>query len=473
MKPDPLLVDIADYVSDHEIESDEAYDTARYCLMDSIGCAMLALHYPECAKRMGPLVPGATLPGGARVPGTDLELDPVRAAFCIGAAIRWLDYNDTWLAAEWGHPSDNFGGILAVADYLNRSGTPMTVRDVLTAAIKAYEIQGVLALENSFNGAGLDHILLVRIATAAVVSGMLGGGKQEIANAVSNAFLDGGALRTYRQAPNTGPRKSWAAGDATSRGVWHALMAANGEPGYPTALSAKTWGFEEVFMGGKPLSLARPFGSYVMENVLFKVSFPAEFHAQTATEAAMELHSEVRDRLEEIEEVDIATQAPAIRIIDKRGPLRNPADRDHCLQYIVAVALIHGDLTSDHYEDKVAADPRIDALRDRMKVVEDERYSRDCLDPDKRSVANAVRVRFESGEETEKIEVEYPAGHRRRRAEGFPLLEEKFERNLGARFPAERVEGIASLCLDRERLEQTTVAGFMRDLSLSETWGSG
>jgi 2-methylcitrate dehydratase len=469
--PDRILTEIANYVSDYVVVSEEAYGTARYCLMDTIGCGLLALRYPECAKLIGPVVPGATLPDGARVPGTQLELDPVRAAFCIGASIRWLDYNDTWLAAEWGHPSDNIGGILAVADYLSRRRVsegeePLYVRDVLTAMIKAHEIQGILALENSFNRVGLDHVLLVRVATAAVTAGMLGGGREEIMNAVSNAWIDGGALRTYRHAPNTGSRKSWAAGDATSRGVWLALTALAGEMGYPSALSARRWGFYDVLFGGESFGLPRPFGSYVMENILFKISFPAEFHAQTAVEAAFELHPEVRDRLDEVERVEISTQESAVRIIDKTGPLHNPADRDHCLQYMTAVGLIFGELNADHYEDETARDPRVDALREKMEVVEDERYSRDYLDPQKRSIANAVRVFFGDGTATEKVEVEYPIGHRRRRKEGIPLLERKFGANLRTRLPERRARKVEELLLDRERLESAPVHRFMGMLSV-------
>lgn len=367
---DALLVEIADYVIDYPINRDEAYQTARYVLIDSIGTAVLALRYPECAKLLGPLVPGTVVPYGVRVPGTQYELDPVQGAFNIGTMIRWLDYNDTWLAKEWGHPSDNLGGILAVADYLSRKRlaegkAPLTMRDVFTASIKAHEIQGVLALDNSFNRVGLDHVLLVKVATTAVATALLGGGKEEVINALSNAWIDNASLRTYRQAPNTGSRKSWAAGDATSRGVWLALMAMRGEMGYSSALTAPTWGFQDVLYRGQPVRLSRPLGSYVMENVLFKISFPAEFHAQTAVECAFQLHEQVKDRLDEIEEVIITTHEAAIRIIDKRGPLYNPADRDHCLQYMVAIGLIFGELTSDHYEDEVASDPRIDALREK------------------------------------------------------------------------------------------------------------
>lgn len=463
---DGALVDIAEYVADYTMESDEVYDTARYCLMDTIGCGLLALRYPECAKLLGPTVPGTTVRDGARVPGTQFELDPVTAAFDIGAMNRWLDYNDTWLAAEWGHPSDNLGGILAVADYLSRRRTsegkePLSMRDVLTAMIKAHEVQGVLALKNSFNRVGLDHVLLVRVATTAVVTGMLGGGKKEIINALSNAFLDGGTLRTYRHAPNTGSRKSWAAGDATSRGVWLALQAVAGEMGYPSALSARGWGFYDVLFGGEPFEVPQGYGSYVMQNVLFKISFPAEFHAQTAVEAALELHGEVRHRLGEIEKVTLTTQESAIRIIDKKGPLHNPADRDHCLQYMVAVPLLFGQLTADDYEDERAQDPRIEELREKMEVVEDERYSEDYLDPAKLSIANAVQVHFKDGSSTEKTEVEYPIGHRQRREQGMPLLKEKFSENLNTRFPTRQSEEIADLCLDSERLAKTPVNEFM------------
>lgn len=464
--PDQLLIDIANYVGDYNIQSHEAYDTARYCLMDTLGCGLLALRYPECAKLLGPIVPEAIVPNGARVPGTNWELDPVHAAFNIGCMVRWLDYNDTWLAAEWGHPSDNLGGILAVADYLSRShaGTrkaALTVRDILTAMIKAHEIQGMLSLENSFNRVGLDHVILVRIATVAVVTAILGGGKEQIINAVSNAWTDGGSLRLYRHAPNTGSRKSWAAGDATSRGVRLALMAMKGEMGYPSALSAKTWGFYDVLFRGKSFSLPRPFGSYVMENVLFKISFPAEFHAQTAVECAFKLHEGVRDSLEAIEKVVITTQESAIRIIDKTGPLYNPADRDHCLQYMTAVGLIFGELTADYYADRVAQDSRIDRLREKMVVVEEPQYTKDYLDPEKRSIANAVQVFFKDGSCTEKVVVEYPVGHRRRRAEGIPLLVKKFDANLTSRLAPARCKEIMDLCLDLGSLKATPVDSFM------------
>lgn len=459
--PDDVLVQIADYAVDYTIESDEAYDTARYGLMDTLGCGLLALNYPECTKLLGPPVAETVVPHGARVPGTDYALAPVDAAFNIGCMIRWLDFNDTWLAAEWGHPSDNLGGILAVADHLSQTGsTRLTIRDVLTAMIKAHEIQGILALQNSFNRVGLDHVILVRVASTAVITAMLGGSKEQVINAVSNAWLDGGALRTYRHAPNTGSRKSWAAGDATSRGVRHAYMAMTGEMGYPSALSATSWGFYDVLFGGKPFVLDRSFGSYVMENVLFKISFPAEFHAQTAVECAIRLHGQVKDRLDDIESVHLTTHESAIRIIDKTGPLHNPADRDHCLQYMTAIGLIFGNLTADHYEDAVAQDARIDALREKMVVAEDPQYTKDYLDPEKRSIANAVRVRFRNGEETENVAVEYPIGHRRRRLEGIPELVKKFEANLSTQFPDDRVDAIKKLFLDVDRLSATPVHEF-------------
>jgi 2-methylcitrate dehydratase len=465
-EPDKVLTDIANYVTDYEIERREAFATARYCLMDALGCALLALSYPSCTKLLGPIVPGAILPGGARVPGTSYELDPVQAAFNIGTMIRWLDFNDTWLAAEWGHPSDNLGGILATADYLSRmrvteGKVPLGMRDVLTAMIKAYEIQGVIALENSFNRVGLDHVLLVRVASTAVVTHLMGGSRDDVINAVSNAWLDGGALRTYRHAPNTGSRKSWAAGDATSRAVRLALIALKGEMGYPSALSAKTWGYYDVLFKGQPFTFTRGYGSYVMENVLFKVSFPAEFHAQAAVEAAIRLYPEVRNRLDQVEKIVIETQQSALRIIDKTGLLTNPADRDHCLQYMVAVALIFGRLTDADYEDDVAADPRIDALRDRMEVVENARFSRDYRNPDKRSIGNAVQVFFKDSSSTERIEVEYPLGHWRRHAEGIPALKRKFEANIATRLSSRQCTAILNLCSNPTRLEATPVNEFM------------
>ena len=466
--PDQILVDIAEYITSSVIDNDSAYETARHCLIDSLGCAVLALRYPECAKNLGPIFPGTHVPHGVRIPGTQFELDPIQGAFNIGCLIRWLDYNDTWLAAEWGHPSDNLGGILAVADYLSRRNLaegrpPLVMRDVLTAMIKAYEIQGILALENSLNRIGLDHVLFVKIASTAVITGLLGGQVEETINAVSSAFVDGGSLRVYRQAPNTGSRKSWAAGDATSRAVWLALMAMKGEMGYPSALTAETWGFHDVLFQGKSFVCQRPYGSYIIENILFKISFPAEFHAQTAVECAFKLHDQVKNRLDEISEITITTHESAIRIIDKTGPLHNAADRDHCLQYMVALGLIYGTLTADHYEDKVAADPRIDALREKMTIVEELQYSRDYLDPDKRSIANAIQVHFKKdGSPTAKVVVEYPLGHRRRRSEAIPLLEEKFATNLATRFPAKQAKAIIRLCFDQKHLEATRVNEFMQ-----------
>ena len=465
-KPDKELVDIAKYVAKKDIKSDEAYDTARYCLMDTLACGMLALQYPACTKLLGPVVPGAQMADGAKVPGTPYQLDPVQAAFNIGAMVRWLDFNDTWLAAEWGHPSDNLGGILAVADYLSRQRLaqgkkPLVMKDVLTAMIKAHEIQGVLALENSFNRVGLDHVMLVRIATTAVATGMLGGNQQDISNALSHAFIDGSALRTYRHAPNTGSRKSWAAGDASARGVRLALVAMTGEMGYPTALSADFWGFNDVLFKGNKLEIKQAYDSYVMENILFKISFPAEFHAQTAVEAAMTLHEQVRERLDEVEKVVIETQEAGVRIIDKEGPLDNPADRDHCIQYMVAVPLIFGRLTADDYEDSVAADPRIDALREKMEVVENKQFSKDYLDAKKRSIGNAVQVHFKDGSKTDRVAVEYPIGHRRRRKEGIPVLVDKFHRALATRFAPRRAEAIRKACDKQKALERMQVNEFV------------
>jgi 2-methylcitrate dehydratase len=476
--PDQLLTDLADYALSAKITSPEAYDTARWCLADTLACGIMALAYPACTKLLGPVVPGTTIRHGARVPGTAYELDPVAAAFNIGAIIRWLDFNDTWLAAEWGHPSDNLGAILGTADWLSRHQaahiapaafhsvlparpTPLTMKDVLTAMVKAHEIQGVLALENSFNRVGLDHVLLVRIASTAVTAALLGGTRDQVINAISHAWLDGSALRTYRHAPNTGSRKSWAAGDATSRAVRLALIAMTGEMGYPSVLTAKTWGFQDVSFKGNPLKLARPLGSYVMEQVLFKISFPAEFHAQTAVECAMKLHPLVKDRLDRIERVELTTHESAIRIIDKSGPLNNPADRDHCLQYMTAIGLIFGALTADHYEDKVAADPRIDALRARMVVTEDKSYSKDYLDPEKRSIANAVQVFFKDGSKTERIEVHFPIGHRRRRAEGIPVLQQKAHDAFAAHYGKDKAAALMALFTDRAKLGAMPVHEFV------------
>lgn len=464
-EPDQVLVDIVDYVLNYRIDSALALDTARHCLIDTLGCGLEALSYPACTKLLGPVVPGTIVPNGAKVPGTPYQLDPVQAAFNLGAMVRWLDFNDTWLAAEWGHPSDNLGGILATADWLSRSAVaagkpPLLMKDVLTAMVKAHEIQGVIALENAFNRVGLDHVLLVKVASTAVVGQLLGLSRDELINALSLAFVDGHSLRTYRHAPNTGSRKSWAAGDATSRAVRLALIAKTGEMGYPSVLTAKTWGFYDVLFKGKPFKFQRPYGSYVMENVLFKISFPAEFHAQTAAEAAMTLHGQLQAigrRVEDIAKVTIRTHEAAIRIIDKTGPLANPADRDHCIQYMVAVPLIFGRLTAADYEDETAADPRIDALRAKIVCIEDPGFTADYHDPDKRSIANALTIEFGDGAKLDEVVVQYPIGHKRRRAEGIPLLVEKFKTNLARRFPEKQRQAILEASLDQTKLEAMPV----------------
>ncbi len=463
-EPDQVLVDIADYVLNYQIDSALAYETAKHCLIDTLGCGLEALEYPACTKLLGPVVPGATLPTGAKVPGTPYQLDPVQAAFNLGAMIRWLDFNDTWLAAEWGHPSDNLGGILMVADYLNRNGTALTMRDVLTAMIKAHEIQGVIALENSFNKVGLDHVVLVKVATTAVVAQMLGLDRDQVINALSLAWVDGQSLRTYRHAPNTGSRKSWAAGDATSRGVRLALMAKAGEMGYPSVLSAPVWGFYDVLFKGKSFKFQRGYGAYVMEQVLFKISFPAEFHSQTAVEAAVTLQGLLKAQgksADDIQTVVIRTHEAAIRIIDKQGPLNNPADRDHCIQYMVAVPLIFGRLTASDYEDKIAADPRIDDLRARISCVEDVTFTADYHDPDKRSIANALTVTLRDGTVLPEIVVEYPIGHKRRRADGIPLLIAKFKTNLARRFGETQQQAILDASLEQTKLEAMRVDAYV------------
>ena len=462
---DQVLADIADYVLSYEIKSTLAYETARNCLMDTLGCGLESLEYPACRKLLGPIVPGTLVPNGAKIPGTQFQLDPAQAAFNIGTMIRWLDFNDTWLAAEWGHPSDNLGGILATADWLSRTaiaaGKPaLTMRDVLTAMIKAHEIQGCIALENSFNKVGLDHVVLVKVASTAVVSQLLGLNREEIINALSLAWVDGQSLRTYRHAPNTGSRKSWAAGDATSRAVRLALIAKTGEMGYPSALTAKTWGFYDVLFKGQPFTFQRPYGSYVMENVLFKISFPAEFHSQTAVECAMDIHhklSAVRKTAEDIKKITIRTHEACIRIIDKKGPLNNPADRDHCIQYMVAVPILFGRLTAADYEDQIAHDPRIDALRDKIICVEDPSFTADYHNPEKRSIANAVTVEFNDGSTLDEIVCEYPIGHKRRRADGIPLLEAKFRTNLARIFPSKQQQRILAVSLDQKTLENMPV----------------
>lgn len=464
-KVDEVLNQIADYALNDNIGDDESLSVAAEVLMDSLGCAMLSLNYPACTKVLGPIVPGQPSEG-SYVPGTDFYLDPVQAAFNLGTMIRWLDYNDCWLAQEWGHPSDNLGGILTTADYLSRKNRregkqTLKVEDVLKTAIKAHEIQGILALDNSLNREGLDHVLFVKVATTAVTVSMLGGTKEEVVNAISNAWIDNGSLRTYRHFPNAGSRKSWAAGDATSRGVWLSFLSLRGEMGYPTALSASQWGFEDVMMDGKPLTLAQELNDYVMKHILFKISFPAEYHAQTAAECAFELHKEVADKLEEVEEIVINTHESATRIIDKKGPLVNPADRDHCLQYITAIALIYGNITADHYEDNIANNPIVDELRNKMIVREDQSYSQDYLDPAKRSIANAVQIKFKDGTSTDKIEKHYPIGHRFRREEGRPLLYKKFEENVSTQFSKEHTANLKSIFLKKKELFNMDVDEFM------------
>ena len=470
--PDKVLTDIVDYVLQYEVTSELAYSTARACLMDTLGCGLEALEYAACTKLLGPIVSGTVVPHGARVPGTSYQLDPVQAAFNIGTMIRWLDFNDTWLAAEWGHPSDNLGGILATADWLSRTAfaegkSPLRMRDVLTAMIQAHEIQGCIALENSFNKAGLDHVVLVKVASTAVVGKLMGLSREQLTNALSLAWVDGQSLRTYRHAPNTGSRKSWAAGDATSRAVRLALMARTGEMGYPSVLTAKTWGFYDVSFRGQEFQFQRPYGSYVMENVLFKISYPAEFHAQTAVEAAMKLHAHLAARNQNasaIRSIAVHTHEACLRIIDKKGPLGNPADRDHCVQYMIAVPLLFGRLTAADYEDDVARDPvwgpRIDAVRERITCVENPQFTRDYHDPEKRSIANALRMELEDGTVLEET-VEYPIGHRRRREEGLPLLVEKFQTNLARRFPAEQQKRILEVSLDPEKLDAMPVPEYV------------
>lgn len=464
--PDTELVAIADYAAEFEIKSELAYTTAHYCLMDALGCGILALQYPACKRLLGPIIPGTVVPIGARVPGTAFMLDPILAAFNIGTLVRWLDFNDTWLAAEWGHPSDNLGAILAAADYVSRYNLshgkpPLLVKDVLTAMIKAYEIQGVLALENAFNRLGFDHVILVKIASTAVATTLLGGTHEQIIAALSQAWIDGACLRTYRHAPNTGSRKSWAAGDATSRALRLAWLTLQGEAGYASALTAKKWGFYAALMHDQPLKLTQAFDSYVMENILFKIAFPAEFHAQTAVECAVRLAPSIKNKIDDIEKITLTTQEPAIRIISKSGPLHNPADRDHCLQYMVAVALLHGNLTSDDYENDFAADPRIDALRAKMVVVEDKQFTCDYLDPSKRSIANAIQIHFKDGTHTEQVSVEYPIGHRRRRDEGIPLLLDKFASNLNTHYSQEQSQKIQALFQDQQELEKMPVNELM------------
>lgn len=466
---DSVISDIVDYVMNYPIVSELAYDTAYHCLLDTLGCGMESLEYPACKKLLGPIVPGTVVPNGTKIPGTQFQLDPVQGAFNIGTMCRWLDFNDTWLAAEWGHPSDNLGGILATADWLSRENLakgkkPLVIKDVLTAMIKAHEIQGCIALENAFNKVGLDHVILVKVASTAVVAQMLGLSREQILNAVSQAWIDGHSLRTYRHAPNTGSRKSWAAGDATSRAVRLALMAQKGEMGYPSALSAKTWGFYDVLFNGQPLRFQRPYGSYVMENVLFKISFPAEFHSQTAVEAALQLHQTLATMgksADDIASIAIRTHEACIRIIDKKGPLNNPADRDHCIQYMVAVPLIFGRLTAADYEDNIAQDSRIDALRAKMHCHEDSQFTADYHDPEKRSITNGLTITLKDGQVLDEVVIEYPVGHKRRRKEGIPLLLQKFRINLARQFPEAQQLRILQASLDKPMLEKMPVNEYM------------
>jgi len=467
MTADQVLQDIADYVIDYKVVSEEAVSTARNCLMDTIGCGLLALKYPNCTRHLGPIVPGTKVENGARVFGRSFELDPVKAAWDIGTIVRWLDFNDTWLAEEWGHPSDNLGAIMALSDYISRVNianhkSPLSIKDVLEYMIKAHEIQGIIALENSFNKVGLDHVLLVRVASTAVATHMLGGNRDQIISALSQAWVDGSSLRTYRHAPNAGSRKSWAAGDATSRAVRLAMMTMAGEMGMPSVLTTPEWGFYDVSFKGREFSFSKKYGSYVMENILFKISYPAEFHAQTAVECALLLYPQIKKKLNEIERIEITTHESALRIIDKTGTLDNPADRDHCMQYMLAVAMIEGDLVAEFYEDTFHKNnPLIDELRNKMVLKEDKRYSKDYLADDKRSIANALQVFFKDGSQTEKVEVEYPVGHRHRRQEGIPLLERKFLNSLEITFSKEHSDRIYSLCLDKEKIEQIPVNEFM------------
>jgi 2-methylcitrate dehydratase len=471
--PDDLLNTIADYALNYEVDSEEALLTARYCLMDTLGCGILALSFPDCKKLLGPHVEGTIVPNGVRVPGTDYILDPVKGAWDIGAIIRWLDFNDTWLAAEWGHPSDNLGGILAAADFISQQKVlagkePLTIKDVIISMVKAHEIQGIMALENSFNRVGLDHVILVKLASTAVIASLFELSKEETINALSQVFVDGQSLRTYRHSPNAGPRKSWAAGDATSRALHLVMLTMKGQIGYPSAISAPTWGFKDVLFKGNEFKINQEFNSYVMENVLFKISFPAEFHAQTAVEAAVILHPEIISKLEDIEKIVITTHESAIRIISKEGELNNPADRDHCIQYMTAIGLLKGDLVAEDYEDDVASDPRIDALREKMIIQEDKRYTEEYLQPDKRSIANSIQIFFQDGSSTKNVEVEYPIGHRRRREEGIPVLLSKFEKNLKTHFNENQVSEIIKTCSNTNELDKMNVIDFMTLFSLEK-----
>lgn len=464
---DMVISDIAQYVNDAHSFSKLANETAHYCLLDSIGCGLMALKYPEAVKMLGPVVSGTTVPHGTRVFGTPHILDPIKGASDIGCIIRWLDFNDTWLAAEWGHPSDNLGAILSLSDHQSRvarykGSSPVLIKDVLSAMIMAHEIQGGLALKNSFNRVGLDHVLLVRIASAAVSAGMLGADLEQLQAVVSHAFVDGCSLRTYRHAPNTMSRKSWAAGDASARGLYLAHMIMRGEGCINSALSAKTWGYQDVLFDSKPIQLSQELNSYVMENILFKISFPAEFHAQTAVEAAITLHPEVMSKLNEVDVIRIDTHESAIRIISKSGELNNPADRDHCLQYMAACGLLFGDLKAQFYESSFAdSHPSIDEIRTKMQISENRQYTKDYLDPDKRSIANAIQIFFKDGSKTEKIEVEYPIGHKRRRKEGIPALLKKFENAVANHYGSKKSQQILRVCENPKDFSNMSVDDFI------------
>lgn len=464
--PDKVLVQIADYVDRYPVKSALALETARLALIDTLGCGLEALSYPGCTNLLGPLVPGTLVPNGARVPGTPHVLDPERATFNLGVMNRWLDWNDAFYGATVLHPSDSFAGLLAVADWLSRTRVaegrkPLVMRVVLEAAVKTYEIMGGLALENGFTAVGLDHTLLIKVATAPVVTKLLGGNHEEIVNALSQAWVDGHPLAIFRRKPNTGPRKSWAAGDAASRGVRLALMAVKGEIGCPSALTAKTWGFYPVLFDGKPFRFQRPFGTYVIENTLFKIPYPTAFHGQTGVEAAIKLHPLVKDRLDDIKRVEVRCHNSTMVILDKSGPLHNFADRDHCMQYMMAIGMVFGTMTAEHYYDLIAADPRIDKLRAKMHLAESKQYEREYHDPAMRTNANSIQVHFKDGSKTPLSEVLYPLGHRKRRKEGMPVLAAKFETAVGRVFASKRRDAIVSACLEQKRLEEMPVNEFM------------
>jgi len=469
-EPDTAIVEMVDYVDGYKVDTKRAFEAAYHCLVDSLGCAFMAFAYPECTKLLGPIVPGTVVPNGARVPGTPYVMDPVQAAFNMGTLVRWLEFNDATWGETVSHPSDTLVTLLVVADWVSRNRVaqrkpPVLMRDVLELGIKAYELQGQLGILNPFRRVGLDHTIVVKIASTATVAKLLGCTRDEIFNALSNAWIDGHALATFRSEFNTGSRKSWAGGDAAARGVWLALLALKGEMGYPSALTAKTWGFYDVLLKGKALQLQQPYGTYIVENILFKVPSPTAFHAQTAVEAGIRLHPDVKDRLDEITKVEIWSHASSLMILDKTGPLHNPADRDHCLQYTVAVPLIFGHLTPEDYEDGFAADPRIDALRSKMVVVEDPSYTRGYTDPAIRSNAHAVRVHFRDGTSTRRVEVVFSCGHPSRRDVGIPFVFEKFNKGLAEVFAEKQRKAIQQAFADVETLLATPVNEIM-DLML-------